>query len=153
MTKKSTTKSRMNIKSRLGHDPLEGLKVESDEDPYVQPRTTDLVEPLELTEPDKQPSEMEPDGGKIILHLPSHFSISEVEEVYGQMSSILETGENSIEVETTEVESIDTAAIQLLYAFTEKTRMSGRDIHWHSRSEKIDEASRLLDIDMFSENK
>ncbi len=143
MTKKSTAKSKTTKPSRLGHDPLGSLNVKSDEDENNLPPNI---------EQDEQPMEIEPDSNRATLHLPSHFSISAVEEVYTQMSSFLEMTNTSIDVETIEVESIDTAALQLLYAFAEQTRMSGKNIHWCSRSEKIDEASRILNINIFSKN-
>jgi len=143
MTKKSTTKRKTNKTSRLGHDPFAGVDIDSeDNENYCSPNI----------EPDEQPTEMESNDGRAILHLPSHFSIAAVEEVYGHMSSLLEMEKTSIEVETIEVESIDTAALQLLYAFIEQTRISGKNIHWRSRSEKIGEASRMLNINIFTEN-
>jgi len=144
MTKKPTTKKKTNKPSRLGHDPLQGLEVKPGED--------ENNHSLNI-EQDEQLMEIESDSEQAILHLPSHFSIAAVEEVYGQMSSLLYMKNTSIDVEATGVESIDTAALQLLYAFTERTKMSGKDIHWRSRSEKIDEASRILNINIFSENK
>ncbi len=145
MTKKSTTKRRTTKASRLGHDPLQILKIESNEDEYKNGHAMDI-------EADEQIMKAEPDSEKAVLHLPSHFSIAAVEEVYRQMSSLMKMKKTSIEVKSAEVESIDTAALQLLYVFAEQSRMSGTDIHWHSRSKKIDEASSILNISMYTEN-
>ena len=145
MAKKSTTKKKTSKTSRLGHDPLQNLNIESDEGEDKNDHAMDI-------EADEQIMKAEPDSEKGILHLPSHFSIAAVEEVYGQMSSLMKMKKTSIEVESTEVESIDTAALQLLYAFAEQSRMSGTDIHWHPRSKKIDEASSILNINILTEN-
>ncbi len=143
MTKKSTTKKKTNKTSRLGHDPFADIDINSeDNENDCSPNIAS----------DDQPAEMKSNSEQAVLHLPSHFSIAAVEEVYGHMSSLLEMEKTPIEVETTEVESIDTAALQLLYAFIEQTRMSGKNIHWRSRSKKIDEASRMLNINIFTGN-
>ncbi len=143
MTDKSTPRKKTGKSSRLGHDPFADISVDTEKDRTVK---TDNIEP------DTPPEETVSNDKQASLHLPSNFTIAAVEEVRGKMSSLIDMDKPSIDIESAEVESVDTAAIQLLYAFTEKAITSGRTIHWHSYSQKIEDAAKILGINMLTKN-
>lgn len=144
MAKKSTAKKKAKKTSRLGHDPLDDLNADTIE------KESDQTQSIE---PNEDIIKMESNDTPSTLHLPSRFSIAEVAEVREHMSSIMKQKQTTIEVDAGEVELVDTAAIQLLHAFSEQAKTSGKTLHWQSQSEKIKEASRMLNINISMENK
>ncbi len=137
MTNKSTKKT-----TRLGHDPLEDIEVTSNENKTSNNQSIETVGKDEQNSNDKNHKE---------LNLPSRFSIATVEEVYKRMSYILSLEQDQIELNPEEIKSVDTSAIQLLYAFTTQAKISGKNIHWKSRSETVDKASRILNINILDD--
>jgi len=125
--------------SRLGHDPLDDLNIDDDENLSTEKQKPSQNEHIPMKESAPKTE---------TISLPSRFSIAEVDEIYTQMSSLLAQDTIDIELDGGNVESVDTSALQLLYAFNEKAAMSGKTIHWKSTSEKILESSRLLNINL-----
>ncbi len=141
MVKKTTAKKK---NTRLGHDPFD--------DPVFEDGGNTFP-PSQKIAPDNEQIETEADIAKSNLHLPSHFSIATVEEIHAQMSSILNLEKMSVEIDPSEVESVDTAAIQMLYAFIEQIKVSGKSTHWKIHSEKIAQASSMLNINILNNDK
>ncbi len=139
MTKNTTIKRKTNKTTRLGHDPFEDVGISGVEDEI--PKSQDI-------KPEEQQPEIKADHEREVLCFPSRFSISAVEDVYKQMSSFLSLEQTCIELEAGGIESIDTSAIQLLYAFSTQAKISGKHLRWNSRSEIVDEASRALNINI-----
>jgi len=140
MAKKTTAKKKT---SRLGHDPFD--------DSVLNDGDNISLSSQEMAK-DEEPIETKADDADEILCLPSHFSIAAVEEVHAQMSSILNREQETIEIDAGEVEAVDTAAIQMLYAFIEQTKTSGKTLQWKRQSEKIAQASSMLNINIFDSN-
>jgi len=51
-----------------------------------------------------------------------------------------------IEIRAEDVESIDTAALQLLISFVNEAKSKGKSIKWESCSDKLEDSSGLLAI-------
>ena len=142
MTKKPTTERKTNKTTRLGHDPFEDIGISETED--------EISKSQDIGSDEKHP-EISVGHEQDVLCLPSRFSIAAVEDVYKQMSSLLSLEQTCIELEAGEIESIDTSAIQLLYAFSAQAKISGKNLRWKSRSKIIDEASRTLNINILTD--
>ncbi len=142
MTNKNpTTKRNANKSTRLGHDPFEDAGIDDRENNVPSPQNI---------KPEEKNADIKVDNEKESLCLPSRFSIATVGEVYKKMSSFLSAEQTQIELEAGEIESIDTSAIQLLYAFTLQAKMSEKKLHWKSRSKIVDDASRVLNINLLA---
>ncbi|VAX13920.1 hypothetical protein MNBD_GAMMA24-396 [hydrothermal vent metagenome] len=137
MTKKPTDTSKTNKTTRLGHDPF------SETDLSIN--NNDISQAVDI-ESDQQCAESKSDRG--ILSLPSKFSIASVEEVYKNMSSLLTQKQNLIEINAEKIESVDTAAIQMLYAFTAQANILGINTRWKPRSKIINDAAKILNINI-----
>lgn len=137
--KNPTTKRNTNKSTRLGHDPFEDTGIAEHDNKVPQSQNI---------KSEGKNTEIEVDDGNGTLFLPSRFSIATVGEVYKKMSSFLNTEQSQIDLEAGEIESIDTSAIQLLYAFSLQAKMSEKNLHWKSRSKIVDEASKALNIDL-----
>ncbi len=124
MAKKNSTRKKP---MRLGHDPF------------------DMPDEANSDKPNEK---LQDENNDKILDLPPNFSISCVEEIYIAMNSILNEQAESIKIDAENVESVDTAAIQILHAFIEKANITGKQIHWKTRSEKIQKASEMLNINI-----
>lgn len=135
MTKKTSRKKNPAKPSRLGHDPFSELSVDEEANGEIESRNS---KPLTT---DNAPS---------ILQLPSNFTISAVGEVHNKMTSIFDLDKTVIEIDGSQVESVDTAGIQLLHAFENNAMAKDKEIHWTQESEKIATTSKFLDINVQS---
>ncbi|HEB56846.1 MAG TPA: hypothetical protein ENI98_11225 [Gammaproteobacteria bacterium] len=138
VNKNTSTKQNTNKTSRLGHDPFEDVKISTDKNETSK---------SENTETDKK--DMTGNSNPETLSFPSRFSIATAEEIYKRMSYHLSQEQTHIELDPEKTTSIDTSAIQLLYAFIAQAKISGKTLHWKSRSEIIENASRILNIHIF----
>jgi len=82
------------------------------------------------------------------LSLPAYFGIAQSSDVCGEMRKILSSGTKKVEIAGGEVETFDAAALQLLMAFNKQAATSGIDVNWSERSQKINEVSVLLNINI-----
>ena len=86
-----------------------------------------------------------------MLDLPFHFGISQVGDVYHKMESLLNSDSELIEIQGEDIESIDSAAIQLLTIFIIKAKADGKSIKWLNTSEKLRLSVNTLGINNFLE--
>lgn len=80
------------------------------------------------------------------LELSAKCTIVRAEELHAQMESLLQTG-HDVEVDASQVEQCDTAALQLLLAFHNELSKEGRTLSWASPSESTLNAAKLIGLD------
>lgn len=158
--------------SKLGHDPLswidendaeklkkqnqpvnqttEGRSGSMPEEKVAEGEEVSLEEPVdqpEVSSEEVTPAvESEKSEDENMLDLPVYFGIAQVADVYQQMKSIIESDSNAIDIKAGDIESIDTAALQLLSAFIKQAEENNKSVSWSSRSEKIDSAIAVLNM-------
>ena len=137
MTKKTSRKKIPAKSSRLGHDPFSELSVDEEANVEIESRN---LEPL-IT-----------DNAPCTLQLPSNFTIAAVGEIHNKMTSIFGLDKTIIEIDGGEVESVDTAGIQLLHAFENNAMAKDKEIYWIQASEKIATTSEFLGINVQSKS-
>lgn len=152
---KKVSKNKINrkAKGKLGHDPLawisdedaEEFKDEINENNVVN-REIEAIESDEVEPVVKKTQEEEIMNEQTIFKLPPYFSIAQVDSVKKSMQSFLQASGEEIEIESEDVESIDTAALQLLISFIKEVRSKGKSIKWRSISNKIESSIDLLSI-------
>ncbi|VAX11650.1 hypothetical protein MNBD_GAMMA25-2104 [hydrothermal vent metagenome] len=135
--KKKTTRS-----SRLGHDPFS--------DALEKDVVNDYVAQEEVSSPSKD--KIIEQGKPDVLELPSNFTIAGVTEAYSEIKSLLDSSNNEIEIDPSNLDSIDTAGMQLLYAVSEKLKLSKKSINWTCGSKTIENASDILGIKILNIN-
>lgn len=144
------TKSAKNKVSKLGHDPLSWIN-----DPEIEIENTSnsdeassLQDRLDTNQPNSDEvaavSEMLEDN--TMLDLPSYFGIAQVSTVYEEMQLILALKIDEIEINAADIESIDTAAIQLLIVFVDQATKSGKSIKWLVTTDKFKVAVTTLNL-------
>lgn len=80
------------------------------------------------------------------LKLDSQLGIHSIGSLKDSLVAALSSG-NPISIDAGGVESIDTAALQLLVAFARHSGASSREITWLEISDAFSEATRLLDLE------
>ena len=163
--KKSTKKKSATVKkaksSKLGHDPLswideteaESLKAQNESKTESENLVEDAVEEVVASEDQEVGeennavvTEVENTEENEMFELPLYFGIAQVADVRGQMESLLNSEVDELEIKCEEIESIDTAAIQLLIAFVQDANKKGKSIKWVGQSEKLKSAIDLLNV-------
>jgi anti-anti-sigma regulatory factor len=81
------------------------------------------------------------------LVLPSVCNISSVSEIHAQMKTFLYSNDDTINIQAGQVDSIDTAALQLLTSFDAMVKAQGKTILWQSSSDKFKEAASQLNFE------
>lgn len=142
MAKKDSATIKSSKNTRLGHDPLADIEPPVTDEISQQHNTSSATE--------KNKHDNKATDKQDILDLPSRFSIASAEEVYKRMSSFVASEKDHIEVNAEKTESVDTSAIQLLYAFALQAKITGKIIHWKSHSSTIDDAAKILNIDILA---
>ena len=105
---------------------------------------------------DSLASEVEPvieevqEGGimskQTVFELPPYFGIAQVAATKESMQSFLQSSGGEIEIQAEDVDSIDTAALQLLISFIKEAKSKGKNIKWGSTSGKLESSVELLAI-------
>ena len=80
------------------------------------------------------------------IDLGTRCTIVKAEELHGQMESLIQSG-NDIEVQSSNVEQIDTSALQLLLSFHQALAKDNRKLAWPSPSEQLISTAKLLGVD------
>ncbi len=131
MPEKKTTK-----KARLGHDPFADVFGENETETAVSE-----------AEPETESTTAEStDTQGPLLELPERFTIVCVEELHGQMKELLCSPDEKLQIDSSAVEAVDTAAVQLLYAFHRQARDAGKTLEWKSENDKLARACQGLNL-------
>jgi len=77
------------------------------------------------------------------LKLPEELSIANVAEWKSKLSSLLHES-SPLTLDAEELSRVDTAAIQLLAAFTVKVQGSDMELHWSNPSEALKKTAQQL---------
>lgn len=80
------------------------------------------------------------------IDLGTRCTIVKAEELHAQMESLIQSGVD-IEIQSSNVEQIDTAALQLLYSFHQSLMQDNRKMSWPNPSEQVVSTAKLLGID------
>ena len=80
------------------------------------------------------------------IDLPAYFGIAQVAECKQQMDQVLKSGDSELLVNVDELESIDTAAVQLLVGFKAAAEEADKSIKYMGHSEKLTNIVDLLNL-------
>lgn len=80
------------------------------------------------------------------LDLGTKCTIIRAEELHSQMEGLLQTG-HDVEIDASQVEQIDTSALQLLYSFHQALNQDGKTLKWKSPSDQVVQTAKLLGLD------
>jgi chemotaxis protein histidine kinase CheA len=83
------------------------------------------------------------DEGVMVIDCHDELTIANVAEMYGQVLSHLAEG-NLIQFDTSKIEYIDIAAIQMIYAYSQYAVQQGHILHWQSASDAFVHNVELL---------
>jgi ABC-type transporter Mla MlaB component len=147
-------------KAKLGHDPLAWIsdddvatlknEVGSEEVKVEQVKFDDVELPVEDVQPEEivvdKEQEEEVMSEQTIFELPPYFGIAQVAVTKESMQAFLQNSTEEIEIEAEDVESIDTAALQLLLSFIKEAKLKNKSIKWKSMSDKLEGSIELLAI-------
>lgn len=79
------------------------------------------------------------------IQLPAHLTINKVQALQELLERFAEDGnKDRVVIHAAEVERVDTAGIQLLYAFVREARRRGIALEWDQPSAKLAAAAELL---------
>ena len=157
--------------SKLGHDPLAWMDEEdlpAKEGSPDQMKDTEIEAPVAATQAEsisadeieqsietevdeaqaeqtqQVPEPVEASSGRI--DLPSYFGIAQVADCKLQMAQVLKSEDHELLVNVDELESIDTAAIQLLIGFKAAAEEADKSIRYVGQSEKLTNIVDLLNL-------
>ena len=95
-----------------------------------------------MMEADMPNTAKEPDG---MMILDSRVVIQDVTELKARLTDLMDANEHIV-IDASEVDSIDTAALQLLTAFTGKTAKQDMKLEWREPSASFADKARLLGL-------
>jgi anti-anti-sigma regulatory factor len=79
------------------------------------------------------------------IQLPAHLTINKVQALQEILERFTEdSNKDRVVIHAAEVERVDTAGIQLLYAFVQEARRRGMALEWDQPSAKLAAAAELL---------
>ena len=85
------------------------------------------------------------DGSCETVYLEGDLGIVQIHELYTQLGSVLKSAA-SIEIDAADLKQIDTAAVQLLYAFVQETKSRGLTLVWKQTSETLNSSAEQLGL-------
>ena len=80
------------------------------------------------------------------IDLGTRCTIVKAEELHSQMENLIQSGVD-VEIQSSEVEQIDTSALQLLFSFHQALAQDNRKVTWPNPSEQVVATAKLLGID------
>ncbi len=80
------------------------------------------------------------------LDLGTKCTIIRAEELHEKMENLLQSSLD-VEVDASQVEQIDTSALQLLLSFHQSLTTDGRNLSWKTPSEQAIKSAKLLGLD------
>lgn len=87
----------------------------------------------------------EPASGAAAITLAANCSIKEVAVLREQLCAVVDNGE-PVAIDASAVERIDTATLQLLYAFVRDRLNSDREVTWQGVPAALTDAARLIGV-------
>ncbi|NVK39511.1 MAG: STAS domain-containing protein [Gammaproteobacteria bacterium] len=80
------------------------------------------------------------------IDLGTRCTIVKAEELHAQMENLIQSG-NDVEIHASNIEQIDTSALQLLLSFHQALQADNRKLSWPNPSEHLVATAKLLGID------
>ena len=80
------------------------------------------------------------------LDLGTKCTIIRAEELHAQMETLLQS-EHDVEVDCSQLEQVDTSALQLLLSFHSALHQAGRQLTWKSPTEQTITSAKLLGLE------
>lgn len=146
--KKKTTPKKS--ASKLGHDPLAwiddvnaGMAPEAESMPA--PESQGAKRNVATSAPTRVMETAMPEN-TATLNLPVYFGIAQSAEICAEMQKIMASGGKEIKIAGGDVESFDTAAVQLMMALNKAADLNDIEISWSGCSQKMTEVRQLLNI-------
>lgn len=130
----------------IAHDPLAWMDEEqqsSSQEPVD--KDAEIPSPAHGLQDPEQDSSMEPHGSDEPVLLPATLNIQGVAQLHEQLQGLLHN-RSMISIDASNVESIDTAALQLLVIFRQEALKSGLEVSITAPSSRFVKAARLLDV-------
>ena len=91
----------------------------------------------------KEPPEA---SGAGVVCLPQELGITQVEACYAQLAEALSTASEVVIIDASALKQIDTAGVQLLYAFVQEAGKKGASISWLESSQELEAVSGQLGL-------
>ena len=135
-------------KSMIGHDPLAWLKDDTEEEKIVEEAISTPEPEKKATKKSKsksQPVETEADNDEKVFEFKSIQDISVVAGLHEQLKKLF--SHKKVIMDVSNIERIDTASLQVLYAFIEEVKVNDVEIAWRSPSEAMITSVRLLGME------
>ena len=145
---RQTKTTRKNRGNKLGHDPLAFMDAVDEQDvatEEVADSNTVSRQGIAIESVADDP-DVTDEIATATLNLPPYLGIAQVAEMYTNIQSLLNTMSKKIEINAGEVESVDTAGLQLLMALIKQSRTNGIQIVWETISPKLMKSAELLNI-------
>lgn len=78
------------------------------------------------------------------LELPEDLLVEDLASMALQLEAVLVDSPEVIEIDASRLESVDTAGMQLLYAFARDAQGLGKTVRWHGVTPALREAAQVL---------
>ncbi len=101
--------------------------------------------PTTATQQDADAGKNSQSTNTLTMNFSPRFNIREVAAVYTELQQLLDKAVN-VELDFEDVDVVDTAAIQLLVAFTREARKRGASISWQQPSAALYRSAELLGL-------
>ena len=99
-----------------------------------------------ISENIKLPKQINKNQNKSILKLGNILGISDVNELYKRLHDLINT-DRDVLIDASDVQSVDTAVLQLLTAFCLKVGRNGHDIKWKNPTQTFIDRCCLLNLE------
>lgn len=78
------------------------------------------------------------------LQLPEDLLVEDLASMALQLEAVLVDSPEVIDIDASRLELVDTAGMQLLYAFARDAQRLGKVVHWHGLTPAVREAAQVL---------
>lgn len=78
------------------------------------------------------------------LQLPEDLLVEDLASMALQLEAVLVDSPEVIDIDASSLEQVDTAGMQLLYAFARDARRLGKTVRWHGLTPAVLEAAQVL---------
>jgi len=134
----------------MGYDPLAWMEEEqnrqhADGQEHADKETETLSSAANLKDAEKESADQNDVDADTSIELPSAFNIQSAARMHEQLQALLQ-GQKRVVIDAQHVNSIDTAALQLLVVFRQEALQSNIEMRITAPSEQFVAAARLLDV-------
>ncbi|MEW6728678.1 MAG: STAS domain-containing protein [Pseudomonadota bacterium] len=81
------------------------------------------------------------------LQLPEDLLVEDLASIALQLEAVLVDSPEVIDIDASRLEHVDTAGMQLLYAFVRDARRMNKAVRWHHLSAAVRDAAQVLGMD------